>query len=1027
MNDPGVRLLPGWAGVLTSFCLWALLMFSPPALSVQPQATTLVVGVLAHRSVEDVAERWRPLERYLEMQLDGVAVQVLALTYAEINDRIDRQGLDLVLTNPSHFVELRQRNPLSGVLLTLVPLAGQTPLSSFGGVIITRADNPDIHEVAQLAGRRVAAVNPSSLGGYQAQLAMLNEMRVSLPVVEFLHGTHDSLVEAVIDGRHAAGFIRSGVVEAMVEEGRLAPDALRVLNPQQLPGYPHAVSTRLYPEWPLFAAPHVDPALVRRVAAVLLMLEPHSSISRRIGIHGFTVPADYQVVENLLRSLRLPPFDVSVEVRWSDVWAQYAAWLIALSVFGVLLVAGTVHIFVLGRQARNANRRFDKLFKTVPAPIVLLKDGVLVDCNRAAFKMLAYPSKDAIVGKTLPDLSPSVQADGTRTVLAVGQIASGMREGDSQSFDWTFQRGDGELCQAAVTLLPISASNGRLLLGVWHDITERHHEHQLLASELALFSEGPVIVIEWRGASEWSVVSVSSNVTNELGYTPEEMTDSSFSFANLLHPDDLDRIRNESQVCCASGRSSWEQSYRLRRKSGVYAWYSDHTQAVRDENGVVLALRGYLIDQSATKRLELQLEQERRSLYNILWGTGVGTWEWNVETGEVRLNERWAGMIGYRLDELAPLSIDLWLDLIHPDDRAVSEEALKRHFAGLTEHYECELRMRHRNGDIVWVLSRGKVTEWSGLGTPLWVSGTLLDITARKRQEEQHRSLVEALSDADIMLMVVDEQDTVRYMNRSMLEQFGDRLGSSSKLLLGETLREFDRSDGTHPTTPHSRGRYRCSLESKRVFDVTVVPYTDMTGADCRLEVIRDVSVEHRQKLALEHIAYHDALTGLANRPLFRDRLQQAVVDARRRKQLIAVVYIDLDGFKDVNDCFGHACGDALLVSIAQGMKNSLRESDTVARLGGDEFAVVLRDLISEEVAMFLVRRLLQTASMPVFVGEQRVQVSASIGVCFLLPGSDADADQLLRRADKAMYKAKNLGKNQIRVFDGRLSSPSLS
>ena len=286
------------------------------------------------------------------------------------------------------------------------------------------------------------------------------------------------------------------------------------------------VSTRLYPEWPLFATPHVSPDRVRRVTAALLQLEPDSVTTRAIGIH--------------------------------------------------------VHLHTDGSQ---------------------------------------------------------------RTI--------------------------------EVSLLPLDTSSRPAILGVWHDIIERDRAHQLIASQLALFPGGPVIVFEWAPPLvDWPILSVSRNVTAELGYTPDEMADPGFKFAALMHPDDIERIRRESQVSIASGKTTWEQSYRLRRKSGEYAWYYDFTQAVFDDDGGLLALRGYLIDQTATKQLELQLAQERKSLLNILWGTGVGTWEWNVQTGETRFNERWAQIIGFTLDEFAPVSIDTWL--AHLPDAEAAQPLIQR-------------------------------------------------------------------------------------------------------------------------------------------------------------------------------------------------------------------------------------------------------------------------------------------------------------------------------------------------------------
>jgi PAS domain S-box-containing protein len=146
------------------------------------------------------------------------------------------------------------------------------------------------------------------------------------------------------------------------------------------------------------------------------------------------------------------------------------------------------------------------------------------------------------------------------------------------------------------------------------------------------------------------------------------------------------------------------------------------------------------------------LQMERTRLQNILMGTNVGTWEWNVQTGETVFNERWAEIVGYTLAELQPVSIDTWLKFAHPDDLKVSGERLEAHFSGQIGYYECESRMRHKEGHWVWVLDRGRVSTWTAEGKPLWMAGTHWDITERKQAEHTLQKQSDALtrSNADL-------------------------------------------------------------------------------------------------------------------------------------------------------------------------------------------------------------------------------------------------------------------------------------
>lgn len=179
-----------------------------------------------------------------------------------------------------------------------------------------------------------------------------------------------------------------------------------------------------------------------------------------------------------------------------------------------------------------------------------------------------------------------------------------------------------------------------------------------------------------------------------------------------------------------------------------------------------------------------------------------------------------------------------------------------------------------------------------------------------------------------------------------------------------------------------------------------------------------DITRQKDNEQQLRHIAHFDPLTGLPNRVLLADRLEQAIVRVRRSGLPLALAYIDLDGFKSVNDVHGHDVGDQLLVTLAARMKDCLREGDTVARLGGDEFVAVLADLSNQSTAKDLIDRLLSVIAQPVKVDGVVVQVSGSIGISHYPQSDDVDPDQLLRQADQAMYQAKVAGKNRYHIFD---------
>jgi PAS domain S-box-containing protein len=279
------------------------------------------------------------------------------------------------------------------------------------------------------------------------------------------------------------------------------------------------------------------------------------------------------------------------------------------------------------------------------------------------------------------------------------------------------------------------------VVGSVTDITERHRIEETLRRERDLFSEGPVLILVWSDEPGWPIRYVSANSAEILGYAPDQLLTDGFLFESAIHPDDRDRIKSEASQNLSNKIDAFEQRYRLRTGHRGYRHFHDVTRIERDARGQIVAIRGYVIDETEQILAQQQVAIQQTRLAAILDGTNVGTWEWNIQSGETVFNERWAGMIGYTLEELSPTTIETWVEHCHPDDLAQSNERLQAHFRGETEHYEYEARIRHRQGHWVWVLDRGKVSAWDDQGNPLHMSGTHQEITAQKRYEHELRAL----------------------------------------------------------------------------------------------------------------------------------------------------------------------------------------------------------------------------------------------------------------------------------------------
>ena len=331
------------------------LLFCSLLLSAVPKshAEEFTLGIFAYRPKPVMLERYTALAEYLSAQLAPNSVRLEVLEQDELSEAIHLRRVDFVMTNPSHYLLLRSQNSLTGAIATLVSVESGQATDSLGGVIFTRADNPRIHQLSDLAGKQVAAAGKHFLGGYQTQALELEEAGIGRNSLEWVFlGSHDKVLLRVMSGESEVGFVRTGIIERMITEGRLFPDHIRVINQQNLSGFPYRVSTRLYPEWPFIALPHVEPTVLRKVASALMGLDSAHPAAVNARIAGFTPAKDYQVVEQLARTLRVAPYDHIPEFKATDVWARFRQPLVWAGVFGaaVVILVGAL----LQRQRRLA-------------------------------------------------------------------------------------------------------------------------------------------------------------------------------------------------------------------------------------------------------------------------------------------------------------------------------------------------------------------------------------------------------------------------------------------------------------------------------------------------------------------------------------------------------------------------------------------------------------------------------------------------------------------------------------------------
>lgn len=781
---------------MTTFLRLLLLLASLASIiltsSLVYSAETVKIGVLAYRSKAQTQAQWQPLVKALKQAIPEYDFEVQALTLPELDAAVLSRQLDFVLTNPAHYIRLNHSGGLSAPLATLASDESGRRTSVYGGVIFSLATQSHINTLSDIKSKTVAAVSADSLGGYQIQVYALKQVGINLLQDDNLLVTgspHDKVVDAVLAGLADVGFVRAGVLEDMAHEGKLDMKQIKTINLQNLPDFPVQVSTRLYPEWAFSSLPNVDENLARHVVAALFTLEENKAAIGKMGIHGFVVPADYTPVIDLLKELRVSPYDKSPVFTLQDILVRY---------------------------------RWQALFGLIAIGLILFQS--------------------------------------VRLLLA------------------------------------------KLALQSSHNVLQEQQE-KLQESEF-----------RWKFAIE---------------------------------------------------------------------------------------------------------------------GSGDGMWDWNVQTDEAHFSKRWKEMLGYAEDDILPGNEESQ-NRIHPEDKRYVDETIQAYLAGKSDIYLVEYRRQCKDGSYKWILSRGMAVEYSDDGKPLRIIGTHIDITARKQAEEALQLYANVFTHAREGIIIANADGNIVDVNEALTHISGysreELLGKNpSELSSGRQDKEFYAHMWQElKKNGHWSGEVWNRRKGGEVYAEmkTISAVYDAHGnAKNYVALCSDITLlkEHAQQL--EHIAHYDALTSLPNRVLLADRLSQAMTQAQRRGCLLAVAFLDLDGFKAINDNYGHDVGDQLLVTVASRMKQALRDGDTLSRIGGDEFVAILLDLADIDASIPMLSRMLAAAAEPIQIDGNLLQVTASLGVTFYPQIEDIDADQLQRQADQAMYQAKQAGKNRYYIFDAEQDS----
>lgn len=515
----------------------------------------------------------------------------------------------------------------------------------------------------------------------------------------------------------------------------------------------------------------------------------------------------------------------------------------------------------------------------------------------------------------------------------------------------------------------------------------------------------------------------------QLGLKGDHVGKKLSEWQNRLHPADAEQASHALQRFIRHPENDLYNEFRLRHKDGSYRWILSQA-SIRYEDGIPSRILGTHIDITRTKEDEDKLRESRERVNHLLEASPTVLYATRI--GKHHVSPNWISesitrLFGYTVEEA--LKPRWWLTHMHPEDHDNAILETQKLMGGQSIRHD--YRFFAKNGQIHWIRDTvrliGDETEQVREAIGSWT-----DITEQRQEEEQMRLYAAAFDSINEGIIVTDTDQKILSTNRAIEEILGytahDLLAKTPSVL--NSGRHSDEFFAEMMNTLRSTGAWHGEIWNRHR-DGSIKPQwlsistvnADDNKPDKYVCIYTDISDLKETEAELKYLAHYDSLTGLPNRVLLGSHLEQSLAGVRGHQNKLAVLLIDLDDFKSINDSMGHTIGDELLVAVAERLGSRMRDGDTLARLGGDEFLLLAEHLKNTEQAGFVATDLLAILSTPFALSNSMdIYVEACIGIA-MHPANGDTVEALMRNADTAMYRAKELGRNKFCFYQEEMGS----